>query len=184
MVSCPSSTIQMSRSLCLKPKPFLDDPNSCNRAPVQQKTLFVNFIINVHSVLTIVLSQKYERCYGWNSEGGPLYQQTVVWQRSPGLEGCALLHPLPVHLEQNRLQRKQTQTHTWLVSYTISQYVVRWKDATGNKYVHIRITEAFLLYACKSLSVHCWSTKQFRVSKYFTQKLLRVRLPVTLRSLS
>lgn len=56
MVSCPSSTIQMSRSLCLKPKPFLDDPNSCNRAPVQQKTLFVNFIINVHSVLTIVVN--------------------------------------------------------------------------------------------------------------------------------
>lgn len=52
MVSCPSSTIQMSRSLCLKPKPFLEDPKSCRRAPAHQKTGLVTFIIKVHSALT------------------------------------------------------------------------------------------------------------------------------------
>lgn len=32
-VSWPSRVIQMSKSLCLKPNPFLDEPNKANLAP-------------------------------------------------------------------------------------------------------------------------------------------------------
>lgn len=49
MESFPSSTMQISRSLCLKPKPFLEDPNSCSRAPVYPKTPGVSNTVNMNS---------------------------------------------------------------------------------------------------------------------------------------
>lgn len=41
-VSWPSRVIQMSKSLCLKPNPFLDEPNKTNLAPVYKKYTLTN----------------------------------------------------------------------------------------------------------------------------------------------
>lgn len=57
MVSCPSNTMQMSRSLCRKPKPFLDDPNSCSWAPVQKHDFF--YVI-FHYTIMLAYVWKYK----------------------------------------------------------------------------------------------------------------------------
>lgn len=116
MESFPSSTMQMSRSLCLKPKPFLEDPKSCSRAPVHPKTPDCKHQLCPHadarSEWWFPLA-RFALCNAvtLHNDGLQAHRQTVSWRRPPGPAGCALWRSLPARQGQSQLENKKNKNN-------------------------------------------------------------------------